>query len=75
MFQIQVRQAALKCMNTWLENSKLSQWIEGETIFAALSNAKHTFLRIEVCYNLNYTDFIILCVSSLPFFDLREEFV
>ncbi|CAK8693087.1 unnamed protein product [Clavelina lepadiformis] len=44
----QLRQAALKCMNTWLENSKLSMWLEGDTISVALSVTKNTFLRIEL---------------------------
>nr|XP_018670649.1 cytoskeleton-associated protein 5-like [Ciona intestinalis] len=59
----QVRQAALKCMNTWLENTKLSMWLEGDMISSALSVAKHTFLRIEL---LTWLAEKLLSVAKLP---------
>nr|CAB3231403.1 cytoskeleton-associated protein 5-like [Phallusia mammillata] len=44
----QVRQAALKCMDEWSENTKISMWLEGDNISSALAVAKQTFLRIEL---------------------------
>uniref|UniRef100_H2Z394 TOG domain-containing protein n=1 Tax=Ciona savignyi TaxID=51511 RepID=H2Z394_CIOSA len=44
----QVRQAALKCMNAWLENTKMAAWLEGDMISSALSVQKNIFLRIEL---------------------------
>uniref|UniRef100_H2Z395 TOG domain-containing protein n=1 Tax=Ciona savignyi TaxID=51511 RepID=H2Z395_CIOSA len=43
-----VRQAALKCMNAWLENTKMAAWLEGDMISSALSVQKNIFLRIEL---------------------------